>query len=167
MPTIFFGRFGSDFNRRPDRMAPGDFEIWARWWPSVSDGTLSVIFDVGLGDGLPLSPESEAGRILSAPFDWRQLSQAPKGSASRLAFMHLRNTQKRADVIIERESEVWIVEMRFNAQASALGRLQMYGRLWAEDPVINKPFSLYLVTNQDDPDVRLTALDIGVVYVVA
>lgn len=167
MPTVFFGRFGSDFARRPDRMSPGDFEIWARWWPRVLGGALAVIFDVGLGDGLPLSPETEAGRILSAPFDFRTLAAAPRGSPEKLAFMHLRNTQKRADVIIERDSEVWLVEMRFNAQASAIGRLQMYGRLWAQDPVWDKPVKLYLVTNLEDPDVKVTAELLGLVYVVA
>lgn len=167
MPTVFFGRFGSDFARRPDRMAPGDFEIWARWWPSIADGTVTVIFDVGLGDGLPLSPDSPAGRVLSAPFDFRVLASSPPGSPEKLAFMHLRNSQKRADVIIEREAEVWLVELRFAAQASAIGRLLMYGRLWAEDPVFDKEVRLFLVTDADDPDVRLTAKDFGVSYVVA
>lgn len=167
MPTVFFGRFDASFKGNPPRMSPGDFDIWQRWWPTVRDGTVTVIFDVGLGGGLPLDPTSRVGVHLVGDFDVFSLARAKVGSDERLAFMHLRNTQKRADVITERDSEVWIVELRFNAQGSALGRLLMYRRLWLQDPVFDKPVVLYLITDREDPDVRASAEELGIVYVVA
>lgn len=166
MPTVSFGRFDSSFAGRPDRMAPGDYDIWLRWWPSVREGTLSLLFDVGVGSGLPLDPLTPAGALLAAPFDFRDLQRSPKGSDGRLAFMHLRNTQKRIDVIVEREDVLWIVELRFAAQASAIGRLKMYADLWARDPIIDKSVVLYLVTDRADPDVKDVAENMGMVYIV-
>ncbi len=167
MPTVFFGSFNAGFRGTPPRMAPGDFDIWGRWWPKVREGTVSLLFDVGLGDGIPLDPSTDTGAALIPPFDFRALATARVGSPERLAFMHLRNTQKRADVIIERDTEVWIAELRFNAQASAIGRLLMYGRLWGLDPVFTKPVVLYLITDREDPDVKASAEELGIVYVVA
>lgn len=126
-------------------MSPEDFDIWKRWQPTIQADTIALYFDVGLGlpDTLPQSDDSA------------QLSG------------WIRNTQKRADVIIERQKDVWLVELRFNAQSSAVGRLLTYQQLLIDD----NPFSLtivpYLVTNKFDSEVRRVAEALGITYLVA
>lgn len=142
MPTIALARFGPDFDGVPARLAREELEIWERWWPLVREGTINLWFDVGLGPGKPV----------------------PKGVSAEMAFMWLRNTQKRADVILEKEDSVWIVEIRFAAQSSALGRLRTYKRLWDLDPLVRKPVRLLLVTNFLDEDVKGTADELGIDY---
>ena len=65
-------------------------------------GALAVWFDVGLGLPASLPATQQAGQLLG----W------------------IRNNQKRADVLIEREEVVWLVELRFAAQPSASGGLK-------------------------------------------
>jgi len=73
-------------------------------------------------------------------------------------------TAKRADLIAEYEDIIEIVEFRFNANANAVGRLQMYRNCWAEDPVIDKPVHLRLVTNVRDRDVGILCEQLGIIY---
>jgi hypothetical protein len=145
MPTALGQRFSSNFFGQPPRMSPEDFEIWRRWWPTIMTDHASLYFDVGLG--LPDSlPETHDSKQLAG---W------------------IRNTQKRADVIIERADEVWLVELRFNAQSSAIGRLLTYQQLLIDDNPFQKPVSPYLVTNKFDSEVRRIAEALGIAYVVA
>lgn len=126
-------------------MSPEDLEIWRRWWPSVERGAIALYFDIGLG--LPDElPETEDSAALAG---W------------------IRNTQKRADVIIERADEVWLVELRFNAQSSAIGRLLTYQQLLIDDNPFKKPIRPYLVTNKFDSEVRRIAEALGLQYVTA
>lgn len=145
MPTDLGPAFPADFTSQPARMSPEDFEIWRRWWPIVSLGALHLFFDVGLGlpDELPLTDDSVqlAGWI--------------------------RNTQKRADVVVERREVVWLVELRFNAQSSAIGRLLTYQELLIGDNPFKLPVMPHLVTNKFDSEVRSVAERSGITYWVA
>lgn len=144
MPVILGPKFGPGFNGKPARMSEEDYAIWQRWWPNVSRETLAVYFDVGVGQGRAPVSGGSPGEI----------------------FMWLRNNQKRIDVIIERLREVWIVELRFAAQSSAIGRLKMYELLWDQEAPIGKQTQLVLVTDSEDPDVRQTAKSLGITYIV-
>lgn len=126
-------------------MSPEDFEIWRRWWPTVQRGALNLYFDVGLG--LPDTlPETEDSAQLAG---W------------------IRNTQKRADAVIERAPEVWLIELRFNAQSSAIGRLLTYQQLLIDDNPFQKTVRPYLITNTFDSEVRRIAEALGITYLVA
>ncbi len=137
---------GPGFTGRPARMAPEDFEIWKRWFPTVREGTVRILFDVGVGEGRTI----------------------PANTEPAFEFMWLRNTQKRIDAVLEREDEFWIVELRFAAQTSAIGRVLTYKRLWDKDSlkIDPRPSVAFIVTNAEEPDVRETAEALGIRYVV-
>lgn len=142
MPTILGVRFPPDFTGHPPRMSAEDYPIWKRYYPTIRESARALYFDVGLGlpDELPKS--DDAAQLLG----W------------------IRNTQKRADVIVEREADVLLIELRFNAQLNALGRLRGYKLLLEDDNPFKRPIIPILVTNKPDSEVgRLAELD-RVVY---
>jgi RecB family endonuclease NucS len=101
-------------------------------------------FDVGLGLGKPI----------------------PQGTTADLAFMWERNTQKRADVILETAEDISLVELRFKAQPNAIGRLLTYLDLLEPDAPWGKPIHPLLVTDQLDAEVRSSAEKRGIRYIV-
>lgn len=123
-------------------MSQEDFPIWERYYPKVKDGAVALYFDVGLGlpDELPQSENAE--QLLG----W------------------IRNTQKRADAIIEREHDVLVIELRYNAQLNAVGRLLGYRRLLAQDNPFSKPIIAVLATNRKDSEVAAIAEEQQIVY---
>jgi hypothetical protein len=123
-------------------MSSEDFPIWSRWWPTIKQSARTLYFDVGLGlpDELPQS--DDAAQLLG----W------------------IRNTQKRADVIIEREQDVLLVELRFNAQLNAIGRLEGYQLLLQDDNPFHKPIIPILVTNKRDSEVARLAENNRITY---
>lgn len=145
MPTILGPRFDSTFSGRPTRMSAEDFDIWSRWWPTVREGTVAVYFDVGLGLPDDLPQTDDAAQLLG----W------------------IRNTQKRADVLIERQSELWLVELRFRASLNAVGRLGGYETLLRQDNPFQKPIISFLVTNERDTEVEQIANSLEQRYVIA
>lgn len=144
MPTDLGPEFPPTFTGRPTRSSNEDYAIWQRYWPAVRPGTLRLWFDVGLGLGSPV----------------------PEAATAAERRMWVKNTQKRADVLIEREKELWLIELRDEAQASAVGRLFLYRDLWHEDPQVPKPLQLVLVTNREDRDVRKLSEKNGISYLV-
>lgn len=137
--SIWLGpAFHPSTERRPTRMSSEDWEIWRRWFPQYRESTKLLYFDVGLGPGRP-APDPD----INSPY--------------RRAW--LRNTQRRADVVMVREEEIWLVELRFLASPNAVGRLLVYANLWQKDPPFPDPLKLHLVTNEELPDVaKLTQL---------
>ena len=144
MPTELGTRWPTDVSRRPTRMSPEDYLIWQRWWPTKKHLAKAVYFDVYLGTGIELE---------DMPENYRR--------------MWTRNTQKRADVIIDAQDGIWIVELRTEANSNALGRLQMYNKLWADDPGLPGRVSLYLITNNRDPDLTVLTRQLGIIYEVS
>ena len=142
MPTILGPRFTRDYTGYPPRMSPEDYEIWRRWWPSQKDNAVAVYFDVGLGLPDELPPATDANQLLG----W------------------IRNNQKRADAIIERSTDVLLIELRFNAQLNALGRLHGYKVLLEDDNPIRKPIIPVLVTNRRDSEVYRIAQELRIAY---
>lgn len=124
----------------PPHMSAEDRAIWLRWWPTVREKVQDVYYDVGLGipDELPFEPDPTqlAGWIFS--------------------------NQKRADLVARAGELVWIVELRHNASANAIGRLQMYAQLWSEDPVLPGPVRLVLVSDREDSALRFLAGRLGI-----
>jgi hypothetical protein len=142
MPTILGTRYPPTYTGHPPRMSQEDFPIWSKWWPSMRSSAIAIYFDVGLGlpDELPQS--DDANQLLG----W------------------IRNTQKRADAIIERPEDVLLVEFRFNAQLNAIGRLRGYELLLQDDNPFRKPIIPVLVTNKPDSEVKRVAEDLKIIY---
>jgi hypothetical protein len=125
-------------------MSVQDFPIWEIYWPRIRPGALWLYFDVGLGlpDELPLS--DDPAQLVG----W------------------IRNTQKRADVVIERARDVLLVELRHAAQMNAVGRLLGYKKLLEQDNPFGKIVIPVLVTDRHDSEVRDLAADLDIVYIV-
>jgi hypothetical protein len=142
MPTILGNPYTPDFSGRPPRMSQEDFPIWLSWFPAHRDRALALYFDVGLGlpDELPQS--DDADQLLG----W------------------IRNTQKRADVLVLRDSDVLLVELRFNAQLNAIGRLLGYVELLRDDNPFRLPIIPVLATNRRDSEVERLARSQRIVY---
>lgn len=144
MPTALGDRFDPFFSGFPPHMSAEDRAIWLRWWPTVREKVRDVFYDVGLGipEELPFEPDPVrlAGWIFS--------------------------NQKRADLVAVVGGEVWLVELRHNASANAIGRLQMYQQLWLEDPVVPGPVKLVLVSDRHDSALRFLAAHLGIVFIV-
>ena len=142
MPTILGPAFPPTYTGHPPRMSAEDFPIWLAWFPTIRSSAEALYFDVGLGlaDNLPKS--DDANQLLG----W------------------IRNTQKRADVIVQRAKDVLLVELRFNAQLNALGRLRGYQLLLQDDNPFGKPIVPVLVTNKRDSEVARLAEDLKIAY---
>jgi hypothetical protein len=137
MPTILGPKLHPDWAGRPARMSSEDFDIWRRYWPAHKAGALAMWFDVGLGlpDHLPAAEDAE--QLLG----W------------------IRNTQKRADVIVERAERVEVIELRFNTTANVVGRLEAYLMLLGDDNPFAKPLAGVVVSNRYDGELfRLCSL---------
>lgn len=142
MPTLLGTLWPVDLVRRPPRMSPEDTEIWQRWWPHHQSGAVGLHFDVGLGEG------KVAGL---------------SGSKEEL-FAWLRNTQKRADVLIVYPDGIDLVEVRFVASVNAVGRLLAYRKLYKEDPAAGPLKVTRLITNLRDDDVAALSAENHIAY---
>lgn len=126
--------FSPTWSGRPPHMSPEDRQIWERWRSSSMVGLAErVYFDVGLTTAV-----------------------APPGTDLSMSRMWERVTAQRIDVVLEYPKEWFIVELRHDASASAIGRLLSYIMLWGQDPPDKRPVSAILVT--DRPAVGLADL---------
>ncbi len=145
MNTYFGPTFGPDYTGRPARMPSTEQLIWLRWRDDALRGASKLWFDVGLGPGLTV----------------------PEDADPNIRKMWIRNTQRRADVIIEYNTHVLIVEVRHFASPNVVGRLLTYRRLWIEDdPIPGKRVDLMVVTNFHDNDTDILCGDLGIRYLV-
>jgi hypothetical protein len=142
MPTTLGEPYQKTWEGYPPHMSAEDFGIWQRYKTDALKDINLMYFDVGLGGQ----------------------TQVPPGTPTEYAIMWLRNTQKRADVVFDAFTEWRIIELRHNATGAALGRLLMYKDLFLLDPPDNRPVKLYLISDRNDQDVKITAESVGVIY---
>lgn len=145
MPTLLGQSFSPSYLGRPARMSSEDFDIWQRWWPLARGNAREMYFDVGLGLPAELPPSEDAEQLLG----W------------------IRNTQKRADVLVLRPARVDVIELRFNATLNAIGRLQGYVVLLDDDNPFRLPIRGVLVSNRRDAEVARMAELNGLGYEIA
>lgn len=144
MPTLMGRRYPPSVIYNPPQMSEEDYPIYKRWAVDGLKGALAQWFDVGLGEGAGLDRPTERP----------------------LQYMWLKVTQKRADVIVEYDDHIKILEMRHQASPNAIGRVLTYSMLWLDDPVIKKPAQIWIITNTWDPHVRRIAEQMGINYLV-
>jgi hypothetical protein len=130
--------------RIPPRMSPEDYEIYLNWWSLYAASAKRVWYDVGVGVGSPLPP--------------------PGPNEQNYRRMWTRNTQKRIDMVADMGNQLWIIELRHAATSNAIGRLLSYDMLWKEDPVIDLPTQLVLVSNHYDGDLDALARAQHILY---
>ena len=145
MPTTIGKPYSVDWHGAPPHMLTPDIPVWYRWLEKYQTYVKTLWYDVLLGGPFLDSEE------MKDPFNrmWRY------------------NNAKRADAIVETETELLIIEVSDDPGLRAVGQLQVYQTLWIEDPVINKPEKLLLVCGRIDPDVGAACGRFGILlYVV-
>jgi len=145
MPTTLGDRFMPTWGGYPPHMSPEDTTIWKKYKYKILSEADAMYFDVGLGGQ----------------------TEVPPGTPEEMARMWLRNTQKRADVVLETTNGWTIIELRENATSSAAGRLLQYRELWNQDPPDNKPVILRLVSNSYDKDLDGLCKTLNIEYLQA
>jgi hypothetical protein len=140
MATDLGRPFPADWRGRPPHMSTNDRAIWTHFYPTIESQVQALYFDVALGPGPPIPPKTPPN----------------------LARMWTRLNQKRVDVVVDLMDRVAIIETRYNASSSAIGRLLMYKRLWLLDPPLPQPVETWIVTNAADPDWLPLATELGI-----
>ncbi|KKN31454.1 hypothetical protein LCGC14_0823670 [marine sediment metagenome] len=79
-----------------------------------------------------------------------------------LIYMWRALNSKRIDALAELEKELWLIEVNTDPGLRAVGQLQVYLKLWQEDPKIDKPVQLVLVSAVVDPDLLSAASSLGI-----
>lgn len=129
---------------RYPNMARHDAALWERYLKHSAQLWRGVSYDVRLGgqevtgDGL-----SEAERYM-----WRQ------------------NTAERIDVVADRGTEHWVIEVRPNAKLGALGSAVGYVLLGQREPWTSLPLVPAVLTDNISPDVRWVADQLGVQIII-
>lgn len=142
MPTELGIAYSPRYVLYPPGLSREDACLYEKWHHCGLNGAINLYFNVRLGQGRdPGESASEEMRSW-----WYQC------------------TAKRADLIIEYKDRVEIVEFRNLANANACGRLLMYRNCWMEDPKIDKPLLLRLVTNLYDRDVEILCGQLQILY---
>lgn len=145
MPTDLGRKFSIDWRGNPPHMLMPDIPVWYRFLKKYGPYFKALYYDCLLGVPF-LTPEQEKD-----PFQtmWRF------------------NTSKRADAIAETETETWLIEVADYPGLRAAGQLFVYQTLWLEDPAIDKPVVMVLVSERLDNDLGTACAKAGIqIYLV-
>jgi len=143
MPTTLGDRFIPTWGGYPPHMSSEDLNLWKKYKYKILSEAIAMYFDVGLGGQ----------------------TEVPEDTTPEMATMWLRNTQKRADVILETIDRWVIIELRENATSAAAGRLLQYRELWKQDPPDDKPVILRLVSSSYDMDLNGLCQTLKIEYI--
>ncbi len=140
MPTHLGKSFEIDWRGRPPHMLDQDIPVWYRFLENYGFMFQNLYYDVFVG-GPWYSEEKLKDPLFYA---WRALNA------------------KRIDALAETEKDLWLIEVNSNPGLRAVGQLQVYLKLWEEDPKIDKPVQLVLVCAVVDPDLLSAASSLGI-----
>ena len=145
MPVDLGKLYSNDWAGTPPHAASNDLPLWERFQDQYGKEFSGFYFDCSLG-----TP-----------------AVVPEGTEANLEKMWTRITSKRIDVVGVREDIYWIIELRPQAAAGALGTIITYRELWRSAPPDSKPFIGVIVTDYPDPDLLVMAAqqDIKIVVV--
>jgi len=135
MPTELGKTFSIDYRGRPPHMLDQDIPVWYRFLESYGDMFINLYYDVFVG----------------GPWYSKKKLEDP------LFYMWRALTAKRIDAMGETEKELFLIEVSSDPGLRAIGQIQVYAMLWAEDPKINKPIIKTLVCAVVDPDLLSAA----------
>lgn len=123
--------FSPYWERTPPGMSLRDRLLWYSYRALHCHEWTGVYYNVRVGEGTQL-PEIIDDDIARA---WRE------------------STQLRIDAVVETKDEVLLVEARAFATKEVLGAALTYRQLWSENPPIDKPFRVVVVTDMITPEI--------------
>lgn len=112
-------------------MSSLDQELWVRFHEKYASQFTGFYYDAAVG-----TP-----------------SEIPPGTDPAMAKMWTRITAKRIDAIGVKPNEYWLIEVRPNAAAGALGTIITYTTAWYNDPPNNLKLTPVIVSDVFDPDI--------------
>ena len=121
-------------------MLPNECKLWERFLQIYGDQFRNYRYDVHVGKGQDPGPKYEP--------KWRELA--------------IKLTQKRIDVVAERDNEIWIFEVKPDAGLSAIGQVLSYRVLYKQQFKEERPIRLAIVTTRVDDDIREVAKEYGI-----
>ncbi len=132
MPTLLGEPYAKNWRGAPPGMAANDIAIWHRYLDAQSGGIEKVYYNVRVGGGTAPTEETPTKDIL----------------------MWLSLTMLKIDAVIEFADEVWIVEVRHDANRSVIGAIMTYLPLWNADKKINKTAKGVVITDSMSPQIK-------------
>jgi hypothetical protein len=129
---------------RYPNMARNDAALWERYLKQSAAVWRAVTYDIRLG-----------GQEVTDP------------NATELEkYMWRKNTAERIDVVADRITEQWVIEVRPNAKLGALGSAIGYVLLGQREPWTTLPLVPAVLTDNIAPDVRWVADQLGVQIII-
>jgi len=119
-------------------MSPEDVEVWERYLEQHASEWSWFAYDVRVGDGIPVPP----------------------GTPENLARMWHALTQKRIDVVGERNGRIWVIEVKPRCGLSAFGQAMGYRELYRRGFGV-RPGAM-VVCEWSDPDAKRLCLNYGI-----
>lgn len=122
-------------------MKPYDVEVWERFMelnPNMFDG---VDYDVCVGEGADFLPTGE---------------DTPDGRENRLY-------QKKIDVVGYKNGDVWLIEVKPEGNASALGQILTYAELWMKSGKTPRYVTMAVVCKTAAKELEAVYLKHGVI----
>jgi len=140
MPTDLGEPFEITWRGDPQQMLPSDVPLWHRYLDAHAKEFLRFYYNVRVGG--PDISKIEGDETLK-----------------RMWYL---NTAKRIDVIAERETDLWIIEVASSPYLRAVGQCLSYLYLWNLDPAIAKPAKMVLLCYYLDSDLEKVLTHHGV-----
>jgi len=125
---------------RYPHMAKHDARLWELFLEQFGGNFLAISYDVALGGLISDEPGLDEGERLG----WQY------------------STAFKIDAVAAREEEVWIIEVKPNASASALGQALCYTVLAEDDDLSPLPLIPTVVTDRASADIKRCAEALGV-----
>lgn len=126
-------------------MLPLERPIWARFLPTIAAEAVSIDYDVHLGTGGFIPPDTPANIRRQA----------------------LATRRKRCDAVALFPDRIVIYEVKTRAGMSAYGQVKNYRRLYVEERSPALPVGMAVVCERIEPDILETFAEDGIeVYVV-
>lgn len=125
------GRFKYELLAKYPHMKPADVEIWQRFIKANADFFDTVDYDVLVGEG--------------APFD----TTLNNLEGQDVGALYL----KKIDVVGYKGGDTWLVEVKPNAQLTALGQVAAYDELYKQEFKPTGKIINAVLTDQINPDI--------------
>jgi len=125
-------------------MARRDATIWERYLKLEARSWVGFAYDVALGGNKVDDPLATEAELLGYQF----------------------STAQRVDVVGDRSTEHWIIEVRSQARVGAVGAVMGYTLLAQREPWTHLPLVPCVITDNMSPDVRWVAEQFNVQVII-
>lgn len=140
MPTDIGEAFEITWRGDPQQMLPSDVPLWHLFLDRYASNFERFFYNVRVGG--PDMSKVEADEAMKQ--------------------MWYASTAKRIDVLAEKKTELWIIEVASSPYLRAVGQMLTYHFLWDLDPKINKPVKDILLCYHIDSDLEKVLKHYGV-----